>query len=61
MTAFKTCGFKLVRGEGVNDERKRAVAGCREERSRNKSGMTKRNVSEGGEFHIEVRVENELD
>ena len=59
MTAFKTCGFKLVRGEGVNDERKRAVAGCREERSRNKSGMTKRNVSEGGEFHIEVRVENE--
>ena len=32
MTAFKTCGFKLVRGEGVNDERKRAVAGCREER-----------------------------
>ena len=59
MTAFKICGFKLVRGEGVNDERKRAVAGCREERSWNKSGMTKRNVSEGGEFHIEVRVENE--
>lgn len=49
-----TAVLRLSVANGVKYERKRGDAGCREERDYCVSAG-----AEGGEFHIEVRVENE--